>query len=422
MQGMRSLYYIYVLSLFLLLSWGAHAWYTWPMDGNFNILLLVLLLFVTTSSWLYRIKNNIKLNFHPALLLAWLALMEMRCLHSGGGLHPQDLFVGGLMAYPLWVVSSDEEHIEEVLSSVIKLLAVLLVLGIALHLVLLVIGIVPSKIIRYPSSVLYAFYNYGVLLKSATEYEASGIRFQSVFLEPGYCGTLLAFLLHAVRYDFKKRENVVLLISLFLSLSLAGIITFVTGYVLNGWAERKNMTAYFAFGIILGAIVLFGINYNQGDNVVNEMVLSRIMPDEEDSQRNQRNSIGADIYFESLFETGEWLHGLGNERIAMINGEDLGTAEVSYGEDVIRGAGYKIFILKFGVLAVLVAFLFYLFVGPMWLGWTNRYAWSFLLLIIITFIPTSYPMSHSWTLPYVFGMVYASHIENKDKLNTDKLS
>lgn len=409
---MRSLYYAYVLSLLLLLSWGAHAWFTWRMDGDYNILMLVLLGLVNSFAWLHRIKNNVRLTFHPLVLLALIALIATRCLHSGGGFHPKDIVVGALMAYPLWVVMSDEEHSEEVLTGVIKMMAVLLVPGIALHLIMLVTGILPSVIVRYPYSVLYAFYNYGVLLKSATEYEASGIRFQSVFLEPGYCGTLLAFLLHAARYDFKKRENVVLLISLFLSLSLAGILTFVIGYVLNGWAERKNMAVYFVFALVIGAVVLFGLNYNQGDNVVNEMVLSRLMPNEdEENTRNQRNSIGADIYFEHLFETGEWWYGLGAERIAMINGEDMSTAEVSYGEDVIRGAGYKIYILNFGVRTLLIAFLIYLFTGPGWLGWTNRYAWSFLLLIILTFLPTSYPMSMSWMLPYMLGMVRTSRIK-----------
>lgn len=410
MQGMRSLYYAYVLCLFLLLSWGAHAWFTWGMKG---MTLIIVLGSITAISWLYRIKNHIALSYRPALLLAWIALIELRCLHSGGYLQIRDILLGSLMAYPLWVMMSDEEHIEDVFSSITKVFAVLLVPGIILHVIMLIVGTLPSVIVHNPSSVLYAFYNYGVLLKSATEYEASGIRFQSMFLEPGYCGTLLAFMLHAARYDFKKRENVVLLVSLFLSLSLAGILLFVVGYVLNGWAQKKDMTVYFVFGIILGAVVLFGLNYNEGDNVVNEMVLYRIMPSEDkDELKNRRNSIGADLYFAHMFETGEWLRGLGEERIAMINGEDFGTADVSYGEEVIRGTGYKIYILNYGVLTVLIAFFIYLFTGPGWLGWTDRYAWSFLLLIVITFLPTSYPNSFSWMLPYMMGMTRVAALKN----------
>lgn len=396
------------------MCWGAHAWFTWGMESSYNAFLITLG-GISVICWLYRIKSNVALSFRPVLLLAWLALIVLRCIHSGGGLHPKDIILGSLMAYPLWVMMSDEEHIEDVFSSITKVFAVLLILGIILHLIMLVVGTLPSVIVRYPASVLYAFYNYGVLLKSATEYEASGIRFQSVFLEPGYCGTLLAFMLHAARYDFKKRENVVLLVSLFLSLSLAGILIFVVGYVLNGWAQHKNMTVYFIFGIILGAIVLFGLNYNDGDNIVNKMVLNRIMPSEDaDEPRNQRNSIGADLYFAHMFETGEWLRGLGEERIAMINGEDIGTAEVSYGEEVIRGAGYKIYMLNYGVLTVLIALMVYLFTGPGWIGWTDRYAWSFLLLIVITFLPTSYPMSFSWMLPYMMGIARAAQLK---KLN-----
>lgn len=385
------------------------------MDDSYNILLAVLGS-ISAICWLYRVQNDIRLTFKPLVLLAWIAVIGLRSMHSGGGLHPKDMLLGGLMAYPLWVVMSDEEHVEDVFVSLIKMLTMLLIPGIILHIVILAVGTLPSVIVRYPASVQYSFYNYGVLLKSATEYEASGIRFQSVFLEPGYCGTLLAFLLHAARYDFKRRENVVLLIGLLLSLSLAGILTFVVGYVLNGWAERRNMTIYFAFGIAIGAVVLFGLSYNEGNNVVNEMVLDRLMPSEDaDDPKNRRNSIGADIYFDYILENGEWLYGLGEERIAGINGEDLGAAEVNYGEEVIRGAGYKIYILNFGVLTVLIALLIYLCTGPGWLGWTDRYAWSFLLLIIITFLPTSYPMSFSWMLPYMLGMVRAAHNKKQNE-------
>lgn len=401
MKSFRTLYFAYVISILMLCCWGAHAWFTWAFE-NYSVLLGVLTI-ISGICWLYRVQNGIPLRKNIGVWLALLMVVLARMLESGGGIHPKDIYLGLVLFYPLWIILSDQDGTASVLDTVDKILAVVLIPGILLHVVMLVVGKLPSVVIRNSQSILYEFYNYGVLLKSCTEYEESGIRFQSWFLEPGYCGTLLAFLLYAARYDWKKWQNVVILIALFFTLSLAGIVATVVGYVLYSWSCRKSIAIYIVGVLLLGIVWIVGRTYNSGDNVLNQMVLERFLPDEDTGDsRNRRNSEAADLLFAHMFTTGEWLHGVGAQQVDNQNGESLTSEVVDY-TNQIRGAGYKMYMIYHGVLSVIVAFLIYLFLGPAQVGWSNRYIWGFVILIVLIFIPTSYPLSHSWLVPFTLA-------------------
>lgn len=96
------------------------------------------------------------------------------------------------------------------------------------------------------------------------------IRFCSIFLEPGYIGTLLSFLLYVGKFDFKKRYNLILLVALVLTISLAGFVISAMGWVFIKLQEGKPIKRLFYILAVLGCIYWGGISYNGGRNVLNE--------------------------------------------------------------------------------------------------------------------------------------------------------
>ena len=75
--------------------------------------------------------------------------------------------------------------------------------------------------------------------------------------------------------------------------------------------------------------------------------------------------------------------------------------------DLISGAGYKIYILYYGMVGLILVFLFYLSVIPSHPD--KRYTISFFILISLCFMQRDYPFWYSWLFPYVVGIYIAKY-------------
>lgn len=229
------------------------------------------------------------------------------------------------------------------------------------------------------------------------------IRFCSIFLEPGYLGTMLSYLLYVGRFDFKKKYNVVFLFALILTLSLAGFVIAALAWILIKLQEGKSIKRLVQIICVLGIVYYGGINYNGGNNILNEQILSRLQYDKDKGiSGNNRASHMAEAYFDYYMQTGEILFGVGQRQVRKINGG--GAAGVDF-NDQIRGAGYMIFFITNGIIEAVIIFFGYL----MFVRKTDRkYGYGFLLLIVITFVQAAYPLSPSWLIPFIFGCVLNS--------------
>ena len=95
--------------------------------------------------------------------------------------------------------------------------------------------------------------------------------------------------------------------------------------------------------------------------------------------------------------TGDLIQGVGNDEIQKINDASTG----SFG-DSIRGAGYKIFFIREGIIAAVAYLFIYLLMALYKIPKEQKlYSYGFVVLIIITFIQASYPSSFSLLVPFV---------------------
>lgn len=242
----------------------------------------------------------------------------------------------------------------------------------------------------------YIFYAYS---------NAYNIRFNGPFLEAGHLGMMSSFLLFATGYNFKKKETWIVLASVVLSLSLAGYILLAVGFLLSRYAKGQISIKYTSLSLIFAATVYFGgILYNNGDNLLNEMIFSRLESDNEKTIAGNNRSSGVflDLYVSMWNNKDRLLWGIGRKEMRIIKDSKMG-----------GGIGYEVYMVTYGLVGTIMALLFYL--TFFLLEKEKRIALVFLLFIILMFLQRTYPFWYSWIICYVYGISFykSENTENK---------
>lgn len=390
--------FLFKLSIFLQICMGAHAWFVWDVEkGAASQITLII---CAAIAFFYKQSRNISLKTNSATLsvilffaLAYICTFKLSVL----------FFIGlTFRIYTLWVLLSCS-NTPHILNWITRGFVYILLPGIVLHMLLILGPGFPGIPIRYHESLSSLFFNYGVLLKPLYAYsESVQYRFYSVFLEPGYLGTLVAFLLYANKFDFKSWNGKILLIAEFLSMSLAGYVTAFVGYIIYKYSQHMPIRSYVITIVFLAVAYNIAGHVNNGDNIINHLIVERLKPDEEKGFKgNNRTGEAADYYYNQVITSEKVLFGLGADKVSQINGDD-GTIDKT---TKIHGAGYKIFVITHGVVSTIVFLLFYLAAASNLCWYNKRYSYGFVLLIGLTFIQAAYPDSNSWILPFLLGVM-----------------
>ena len=190
----------------------------------------------------------------------------------------------------------------------------------------------------------YYFSNYYLFLVDERGLFAIIPRFQSIFLEPTYLGSITALLLLTQRGKWKKWYNVSLLIALLISFSLAGYGYLVAILFLNPWALGKKVFKKALFSLIaIGLFVGGAFFYKGGENLVHDLILLRLEVDDGDLVGNNRVTKDFDEEFREMLHSSDAL--LGRE----------------FDSNEPGNSGYKAFIYDNGLVGTAILFLFYIF-------------------------------------------------------------
>lgn len=388
------------LAIFFEILCGAQAWFTWWTDSS-RLLQYINALAIAFIAYKYKSKLRIKLNASPAVVFAMLSYTVAIMFFNRGSI--PSLVEVAFTLYTLWVVISDRENVKGHLQFICKGLAIILIPGIILFLCK---GFIPKigPIIQKGSSENYIFINQFFLIHRIDGWDIEATnRFHSVFLEPGFIGSMLSFMMFAIKYNFSKWYTKTLLVAQLVSLSLAGYILTFAGYVMYLISEGRSIKKIILLAILIPFVYIVATDYNNGDNYINNAIISRLQYDEEKGiSGNNRTGSGTEFYYNQAVKSGEIWMGLGPERVKQINGGSSGSG--GYDEN-IRGAGYKVFFVTRGVICAIFFLLFYLLMA---IGGCKRKAVRLMatLLVIITFLPQSTPTSTAWIYPFILGMLY----------------
>lgn len=348
--------------------------YSKPKSWRFFKVLLLIMVFYSLNCWIFFRANAMIMRFAylflaiPFFLNArfWdtsrkrvitailLAFLQIYCSGSGN----LNLYIFTLVgALPvISIVLLRDEYLVDLLDSFQKIMYPLLALGSIFWILHLVGFDLPSTDVTFgeaedqfgnPEAQYYFSNHYLYLVNNSAfiRWDAdipTFFRFSSIFSEPGYLGIMLTFLLFINKFDLKDRRNIVYLISLLLTLSLAGYIMALLAYTAHRLELSKNRIAVLvSIGIALMAGYLFFSNYKGGNNAINDAIIARLKVEEDGNiAGNNRTSEALDKQFEDFLTSTDLFFGVPNR------------------DQIEFGVGYKKFLMKNGLLGFLLFLLF----------------------------------------------------------------
>lgn len=256
----------------------------------------------------------------------------------------------------------------------------------------------------------YYFDNYYFFLVNKVSFFRYIIpRFSSVFLEPGYLGCLMSILLISDHFRFGKGHlmNVVFLVALLFSFSLAGYLLTVFGLIIDRFARNNGRMVWLSLILLLvfGAYQFFK-DYKGGNNIVNETIILRLEIDKSDGSiaGYNRSSESLEYYFWNRFiYSSELLFG---DKDVIERYSDSADNEVSW-------HGY---IIRYGLIAILFLLLYYFY--PVLKHSNDRRKMFGVGLIFLLVFSQTIHMTHSLMYIVLFILSIAEiDFENNKYLN-----
>lgn len=158
----------------------------------------------------------------------------------------------------------------------------------------------------------YIFENHFLYVVNLRRLHDYVLRFSSIFLEPGYLGCFLSTILFVEEFKIKKWYNLIFLIALILTFSLAGWLVFGVGIFLLQMMNSSNRV--FKLLLLFASLCLFDYVFstlNGGDNVVNEFILERMKYDSSTGtiEGYNRTEEAFDEWFRGFLFTSDVLFG-----------------------------------------------------------------------------------------------------------------
>lgn len=208
-------------------------------------------------------------------------------------------------------------------------------------------------------------------------------RFNSVFLEPGHMGTTIIMLLATQIGKWKKWYNVVLFVALLMSFSLAAYCLGVMLLFLRLWMLRRKIVLK-VLGLVsfLGIIVGGSFVYNDGDNMLNNLIVMRLEVSDTGDDFKGNNRVSED--FEKEFESF------------------LGSSDILFGREMDYegwgNSGYRVYIYDYGMAGFALFLLFYFFAFRT--GRDIRAITTAFVLAMTNFWIRGYPMLFAFLYPY----------------------
>ena len=352
--------------------------------------------FITISTLLLFVKRNrAKENMTVVKkMLLWIAIYSIFLLVTGNiryAFSQPFYYIPGILLCML-----PAYYLKDIFVFISKAMAYILLISFIVFIIDLIVDLPPVNYVKVGT--YNEFENYVFLLKNQSLREF--FRFSGPFVESGHMSMICAILLYANQYKFKKWYNIVFLVSILFSLSLAGYVLLGLGLVLYNIKSFKRIIQ-----ISVGALLMLYIVadvWDNGNNPVNIFIISRLEYDEEKGiTGNNRFDLDTDNYYNKL-TTQDFLVGLGLDKYKQLEEEEL-----------VAGAGYKIFILINGFIGCLfVLMIYYNFCR---LSFNRKYAIGFLLLMIASFLQRAYPTWMAWLLPLICGTVLSNYSDRNKK-------
>lgn len=295
----------------------------------------------------------------------------------------------------LFLLQLPLEYKEELLKFTTKWYSILISLALVEYLLSLFISLPSIGTFEHPPYPPYD--NHIFYIKTTFDYGIF-LRFNACFLEPGHQAILSTFIIIANRYRFKECPWLwPLALAVAFSFSLAGYILLFIGFCL---IKINSLWQVLTVAAISTIVTIGAINWAGGDNTLNELIISRLEKDDTQGIKgNNRFYNDTDFVYSRAVKKGDIWTGV----------------KQTTNMDLVGGAGFKIYIINYGLVGVILVLLFYLSVIPPKPDY--RYTIGFFIVISLCFLQRSYPFWYSWLFPFVTGIYIAKGEKDKARMS-----
>ena len=356
-----------------------HVMYFWMIEAYCPFVTMPLFIMSVLLSRSTRTPIFTRTDFLLPTLLS-LIVQYYQCLVNAQNIVPFIISTASLcMFYCMFRI--DKEIAEKSLTKICKVFAGFLIISI-LFFFLHFIGVnLPNMSAERGN---YSYTNFFFFLLDDRELWNILIpRFNSVFLEPGHMGTTIIMLLATQIGKWKKWYNVVLFVALLMSFSLAAYCLGVMLLFLRLWMLRRKIVLKI-LGLVsfLGIIVGGSFVYNDGDNMLNNLIVMRLEVSDTGDDFKGNNRVSED--FEKEFESF------------------LGSSDVLFGREMDYegwgNSGYRVYIYDYGMAGFALFLVFYFFAFRT--GRDIRAITTAFVLAMTNFWIRGYPMLFAFLYPY----------------------
>ena len=356
-----------------------HVMYFWMIEAYCPFVTMPLFIMSVLLSRSTRTPIFTRTDFLLPTLLS-LIVQYYQCLVNAQNIVPFIISTASLcMFYCMFRI--DKEIAEKSLTKICKVFAGFLIISI-LFFFLHFIGVnLPNVSVERGN---YSYTNFFFFLLDDRELWNILIpRFNSVFLEPGHMGTTIIMLLATQIGKWKKWYNVVLFVALLMSFSLAAYCLGVMLLFLRLWMLRRKIVLK-VLGLVsfLGIIVGGSFVYNDGDNMLNNLIVMRLEVSDTGDDFKGNNRVSED--FEKEFESF------------------LGSSDVLLGRKMDYegwgNSGYRVYIYDYGMAGFALFLVFYFFAFRT--GRDIRAITTAFVLALTNFWIRGYPMLFAFVFPY----------------------
>lgn len=370
---------------FIYLLVSSYVWVAFLLPGNIVPVVVGLFMVVCFALGKFKFQATPRIYVLMGVLMLY-AIYSTYIIDVKYGIFTLVSYFPAILLFGL-----DKNHQKELLSSITTWVGILLAVSLTFYLINFVIPLPHTTFLPSQLEGRYASFDNYVFFVQCLGYQDNSFlritRFSGPFLEPGHMSVICSMLIFANRFDFKKNKWMwVLLSCVIISFSLAGYVMLIIGLCMNKIKSIVSMFGILAF--IVSGWLFVTVIWNDGVNPVNVLIVERLELDNEKGIKgNNRTFKKTDHYFKQCVDDGTiW----------------LGVRSLENKGDKIRGAGFKIFLLRYGVIgAAFVALIYLLLINP---KANKRYSYSFFIFICIVFLQRAYPSWYSWLLPYVLGI------------------
>ena len=210
-------------------------------------------------------------------------------------------------------------------------------------------------------------------------------RFYSMFDEPGVLGTLSAFVLYGNKYDFSKKENIVILIGSLFTYSMTFYLLTLIGWIYQSMCSLSLRKILLSIALIIGTFSILFFFLSE-DEAFQRSVLDRFS-EISFNQVENRTGDSVNAFWGKYITSTDCILGMGTSFLG--NFYDFGNS-------------YKRFIIEYGLLGTILLLVMYLRFVREW----NRLVFGFFIIFVLSFLQRPYAFS-AWQI-FIFIAVISN--------------